>query len=185
MRKIVVGVILLALAGSGLAAMPGSTPIRRGGARVDERSTKLLPVGELAPEWQLNDAEGQTHALSEYRGKVVVLDFWATWCGPCSTVMARMQKLHEKLKERGVVVIGVNSWEQNDPVEVMKKKGYDYKLLLKGEEIADAYGVTTLPAVYVIGADGKVIYRHEGLDDKNLSSLIEKYFKESGHTGLL
>jgi hypothetical protein len=62
----------------------------------------------------------------------------------------------------------------------MKKKRFSYELLLKGEGIAEAYKVTTLPVVYIIGVDGRVIYCHEGLDDKNLSSVIEKYFKANG-----
>jgi hypothetical protein len=73
--------------------------------------------------------------------------------------------------------LGVNSWENNDPVALMKKKHYSYGLLLKGEEIAEAYKVTILPVVYIIGADGRVMYSHEGVDDKNLASLIEKYFR--------
>ena len=60
----------------------------------------------------------------------------------------------------------------------MKKKRYSYGLLLKGEEIAAAYKVVSLPVVYIIGADGRVIYCHEGVDDKNLASLIEKYLRE-------
>lgn len=142
-----------------------------------EQEMKLLPVGESAPDWQLSDAEGKVHSLSEYRGKVVVLDFWATWCGPCKDVMPRMQKLYEKYKDQGVVVFGVNSWEKKDPLELMKQKRYSYGLLLKGEQIAEAYRVTSLPAVYMIGTDGRIIYCHEGVDDKNLASLIEKYLK--------
>jgi thiol-disulfide isomerase/thioredoxin len=142
-----------------------------------KQEMKLLPVGDTAPDWQLTDSEGKTHSLAEYRGKVVVMDFWATWCGPCKDVMTRMQKLHEKYKDQGVVVFGVNSWEKKDPVELMKQKRYNYGLLLKGEDIAAAYKVTSLPAVYMIGADGKIIYCHEGVDDKNLASLIEKYLK--------
>jgi thiol-disulfide isomerase/thioredoxin len=152
---------------------PGPKPKR-------ERHNMLLPVGDMAPDWQLSDALGETHTLSKYRGKVVVMDFWATWCGPCATIMPRIQKLHEKFGNREVVVFGVNSWERNDPVAVMKKKGYSYELLLKGEDIAEAYKVTTLPVVYIIGVDGKIIYCHEGLDHKNLASVIEKYFKENG-----
>ena len=82
-----------------------------------------------------------------------------------------------KFKDQGVVVFGVNSWEKKDPVELMKQKRYGYGLLLKGEEIAEAYKVTSLPAVYMIGTDGRIIYCHEGPDDKNLASLIEKYLK--------
>jgi len=138
-----------------------------------EKISKLLAVGEIAPEWQLTDAEGKVHSLSEYRGTVVVMDFWATWCGPCAEVMPRMQKLHEKYKDRGVEVFGVNAWEKEDPLTLMRKKHYTYGLLLKGEEIADRYGISLLPVVYIIGADGRILYRHEGVA-KDFATVIEK-----------
>jgi len=140
----------------------------------------LLAVGDPAPDWKLADPEGRTHTLSEYRGRVVVLDFWATWCGPCAKVMPRLEKLQKKYREQGVVVLGVNSWETGDPVAAMSKKGCTYTLLLKGEEMAPAYGVTSLPVVYVIGVDGTVIYAHAGPDQKNLGELIEKHLGDHG-----
>ena len=135
----------------------------------------LLAVGDPAPDWTLKDAEGRAHSLSEYKGKVVVLDFWATWCGPCAKVMPRMEKLQRKYGERGLVVFGVNSWETGDAVAAMNKKGCTYRLLLKGEEIAPAYGVTSLPVVCVIGADGRVIYCHAGAEHKELADVIERH----------
>jgi peroxiredoxin len=144
---------------------------------VREHKVKLLPVGEPAPNWELRDQEGKVHSLGEYRGKVVVMDFWATWCGPCAEVMPRMQKLHEKFADKGVVVLGVNSWEENDPIALMQKKRFSYRLLLKGENLAEAYKVTMLPVVYIIGDDGTIIYCHGGVDDKNLTSLIQKYIE--------
>lgn len=155
--------------------IPGPSPKPR-----QKKVMKLLDVGETAPDWQLTDAGGQAHSLSSYRGQVVVMDFWATWCLPCAKVMPRMQKLHEKLSNRGVVVFGINSWENGDAVALMTTKGYSYGLLLKGEKIAEAYKVTTLPVVYIVGLDGKIIYCHEGEDDKDLSKVIEKYFKVNG-----
>jgi thiol-disulfide isomerase/thioredoxin len=139
-----------------------------------------LPVGDIAPDWKLNNAAGEVHSLAQYRGKVIVMDFWATWCGPCAEIMPRLQKLHEKLADKGVVVLGVNSWENSDPVTFMQKKRYGYELLLNGEQIAEAYKVTTLPVVYIIGLDGKIIYCHEGEGQKDLSAVIEKYFKTNG-----
>ena len=171
MRRIGIALIILALCSLGPIVSSQETKTSR------ERSMKLLPAGETAPDWQLSDADGKPHSLSEYRGKIVVMDFWATWCGPCKEVMPRMQKLYERYQDKEVVVLGVNSWENNDPVALMKKKHYSYGLLLKGEEIAEAYKVTILPVVYIIGADGRVMYSHEGVDDKNLASLIEKYFR--------
>lgn len=142
-----------------------------------EQVMKLLEVGETAPDWQLTGAEGQAHSLSSYRGQVVVMDFWATWCLPCAKVMPRMQKLHEKFSNGGVVVFGINSWENGDATALMTKKGYRYGLLLNGEQIAESYKVTTLPVVYIVGVDGKIIYCHEGEDHKDLSAMIEKHLK--------
>ena len=156
-------------------------PFRAGAAPAEgEERASLLSVGDAAPDWKLTDPQGRAHTLAEYRGRVVVLDFWATWCGPCARVMPRLEKLHRKYGGQGLVVFGVNSFETGDPVSAMSRKGYTYTLLLKGEELAPAYGVESLPVVYVIGADGKVIYSHAGPDHKNLSDLVEKHLATRG-----
>jgi thiol-disulfide isomerase/thioredoxin len=124
----------------------------------------LLPVGEVAPEWELRDPSGAVHRLLDYRGKVVVLGFWATWCGPCVRAMPEMQRLHELYKDKGVVILGINCWEESNPAAWMRENGYSYGLLLKGEDIAQSYKVSTLPAVYVIGGDGRIIHRFTGID---------------------
>jgi peroxiredoxin len=157
-----------------------AAPAHRGRDDEPGEGARLLAVGDLAPDWKLSDAEGRTHSLSEYRGKVVVLDFWATWCAPCSKVMPRMEKLHQKYKDQGVAVFGVSSWETGDPVAVMKKKKCTYGLLLRGEEVAPVYGVSILPAVCIVGVDGRVIYSHAGADHKDLDALIREHLKAHG-----
>lgn len=126
----------------------------------------LLALGETAPDWALRDPEGKEHRLSDSKGKVVVLDFWATWCGPCKKVMPEVQALHEKNKDKNVVVLGVSTFERRDPVNApaayMKEKGYTYGLLVKGDEVSRAYGIEAIPTVYVIGPDGRVAYRSTG-----------------------
>ena len=144
------------------------------------KENRLLAVGAPAPDFTLSDAAGAQHTLSAYRGRIVVLDFWATWCGPCAKLMPRMQKLRDKYADRGVLVFGVNAWEQNDPAALMRTKNFTYGLLLKGEEITRAYGIINLPVVYVIGADGRIVYGHEGVDGKDLGGLIEKQLKAAG-----
>jgi peroxiredoxin len=172
------------LAGLALTAcclMTAAQPFHREAERGAEKERAgLLDVGDPAPDWTLRDAEGRAHALAEYRGRVVVLDFWATWCTLCSKVMPRMEKLHRKYGGQGVVVFGVSSWETGDPAAKMKQKNCTYGLLLKGEEIAPAYGVETLPAVCVIGPDGRVVYSHTGPDPKGLDDAIEKQLKGQG-----
>jgi peroxiredoxin len=176
MKRMVAG-LALALSCLLLAAGAPSTTKADGGAN---GRAGLLAVGDPAPDWTLRDAGGRAHTLSEYRGRVVVLDFWATWCALCSKVMPRMEKLHRKYKGQGVAVFGVSSFETGDPAAMMKKKNCTYGLLLKGEEIAPAYGVETLPVVCVIGPDGRVVYSHAGADHKNLESVVEKLLKGQG-----
>ncbi|MGE3106863.1 MAG: redoxin domain-containing protein [Phycisphaerales bacterium] len=139
-------------------------------------------VGDVAGEWALKDADGKEHKLSDFKGKVVVMDFWATWCGPCKMAMPGLQKLHEKLKDKGVVVVGVNM--ADDPAEAakyMQKKKFTYLGLYNGDPVAEAYGVGPIPQFYVIGVDGKVIHHAIGFDpagEKKLEEIIEKHLDE-------
>ena len=173
MKKSVAGVVIAVC-----CLLTAVCPSRAGVGEEPKGRAGLLAVGDPAPDWTLKDAEGVSHSLSEYRGSVVVLDFWASWCGPCAKVMPRMEKLHQKYMDQRVVVFGVNSWETGDAVATMNKKGCTYKLLLKGEEIAPEYGVTSLPVVCVIGVDGRVIYCRAGAEHKNLADVIEKHLGE-------
>ncbi|HZG53881.1 MAG TPA: TlpA disulfide reductase family protein [Pyrinomonadaceae bacterium] len=177
MKKNVAGIALSLCC---LIAAAHPSPGNAGGGEKSEDGARLLAVGDLAPDWKLSDPDGRTHSLSEYRGRVVVLDFWATWCAPCAKVMPRMEKLHRKYKDQGVAVFGLSSWETGDPTAVMKKKNCTYGLLLKGEEVAPLYGVAILPSVCVIGVDGKVIYSHTGADHQNLDALIKEHLKARG-----
>jgi thiol-disulfide isomerase/thioredoxin len=119
-------------------------------------------ASQAAPDWTLKDSDGKDVSLSDYRGKVVVMDFWATWCGPCRAIMPNLQKLHEKYKDKGVVVLGLNCWESADPVAFMKENGYTYGLILKADEVAKAYGVSAIPTLVVVGPDGKIRHRALG-----------------------
>lgn len=147
------------------------------------QSIGLLTSGTLAPEWKLFDAEGKEHKLSDYRGKVVVMDFWATWCGPCVASMPTMQALHEKYAKKGVVVIGISNREEEgtDSLGFMKKKGLNYQLLIKGDSIVSAYKAEALPTFYIIGKEGQIIYAKRGynkLETDDLEKVIDQYLKD-------
>jgi thiol-disulfide isomerase/thioredoxin len=151
---------------------------RAAGSRAAAPKPAGPQVGSAAPDWALSDATGKEHKLADYKGKVVVLDFWATWCGPCKAAMPGVQAIHDKYKSKGVAVFGVNCWESADAAKYMKENKYTYGLLLKGDDVATKYGVSGIPTIYVIGADGKVVYQSTGFaGEEAVEAAIERGLK--------
>ena len=143
---------------------------------------KLLTVGSKAPDWSLQTPDGKTVSLSTLRGSVVVLDFWAVWCGPCVAAMPHVQKLHEKYNGKGVKIFGLNTWERegNDPVKFMKDKEYTYGLLLKSDDVAKAYGVSGIPTFYIIDQKGNIAHTAVGFSpkDKKIEETIAQLLED-------
>jgi thiol-disulfide isomerase/thioredoxin len=122
----------------------------------------FLAVGMAAPEWSLKDPEGVEHKLSDYKGKVVFMDFWATWCPPCRAAMPSVQRLHDKYKNKGVVVLGLDFNDNKDPAKYMKEHEFTYLLLLNAEKLADQYKISGIPAFFIVGKDGRIVYTGVG-----------------------
>jgi len=143
----------------------------------------LLAVGSAAPDWVLKDSSGKSVRLSSLRGRVVVLDFWATWCGPCKVAMPAVQKLHEKFKDKPVSIFGLSCWESGDAAGYMKKQNFTYGLLLKGDDVAKQYKVQGIPTFYVIGPDGSVLWNSVGFDPAHAADIelaIERSLENAG-----
>jgi len=144
----------------------------------------LLPVGGEAPDWELKNSEGKTVTLKSLRGKVVVLEFWATWCGPCRMAMPGLQKLHERFADKPVAIFGVNCLERSrlaDPVAFIKQQGYTYGQLLDGTMVSRAYHVDGIPCSYIIGPDGKILDARAGFNpmmEQLTATIIEKALKK-------
>lgn len=144
-------------------------PRAQGQARVAQEPALNIP----APDFTLKDPDGTEHTLSAYRGKIVIIDFWATWCGPCLMVMPELQAIHEQFKNQDVVVMGVNAWENGDPKALMKARNWDYLLLLGGDQVAADYQVTGIPTMVVVGPDGKIVQRKVGAGPDVKAELVK------------
>jgi|GEM_PF-6256581 len=137
----------------------------------DEELSEL--VGEVAPSFELQSLQGEKITLEQLRGKVVVLDFWATWCGPCMAAMPQLQKVHESFEGKPVVVIGVNQQEdRTDVEEVVAEKGFQFTQLLDADStVGDAFLVSGIPQTVVIDTEGVVQAVHVGYSPR-IKSLL-------------
>lgn len=119
-------------------------------------------VGQPAPAFKLPDFEGNSVSLADFKGKVVFLDFWATWCGPCVSAMPHIQALYEKYKDKGLVVIGMNlDSDQEAAKKFAKEKGFTYRHLFAGE-IGDDYPLRGIPTFFIIDREAVVRYQESG-----------------------
>ncbi len=150
------------------------------GMQSEEQAPELkAKPGSDALDFKLSDPTGKEVTLASLKGRVVLLDFWATWCGPCKQAMPSIQKLHEKYKDKPVTIIGVNCWEKSDKlaIDYMAKKDFTYTLLLKGDDLAKAYGVSGIPTFILIDTEGKVLHAASGFSDgeeEHLAEMIDK-----------
>lgn len=123
---------------------------------------KELTAGATAPDWRLKTAEGETVALSQLRGKVVVLDFWANWCKPCHKLTPLFDQLVREYREKPVSFFTVSIWPGRDfnPSTFLKEHKMASTLLIGDDEVANNYGIWGVPTYYVVDASGKVAYLH-------------------------
>jgi peroxiredoxin len=121
-------------------------------------------VHSVAPELSLQDLNGQPLELANYRGKVVLLDFWATWCTPCRGEIPQFVALQDQYREQGLQVIGISMDDGPKPVrEFYQQFKMNYPVVLGNEKIVEAYGgVLGLPVMFLIGRDGQVAAKYVG-----------------------
>ena len=117
----------------------------------------------------LKDLQGKPFALSDYKGKVVVLDFWATWCPPCRKEIPGFIDLFNRYRSRGLAVIGVSMDESTSDIKRFAKQfKMNYPILLGAgrDDLERAFGSLPLPTAFVIGRDGRICAKHDGLTPK-------------------
>lgn len=139
---------------------------------------KKLPKPASAPDFLLKDMDGKLHSLKQYRGKVVLINFWATWCPPCIREMPSMESLFLKFKSRNFVILAINQWEDDERVfEFMGqlKSIPTFPILFDPDsKISSAYGVQGLPSSYIIDKQGRIVYRAKGGRDFDHPDIVRK-----------
>jgi cytochrome c biogenesis protein CcmG/thiol:disulfide interchange protein DsbE len=135
-------------------------------------------VGKPAPDFELETLDGKKVKLSDYRGKAVLLNFWATWCQPCKIEMPWLIEFQDKYRDQGFAIVGV-AMEDTEKPEIekfLKEMGVNYVVLLGKESVGESYGgVLGLPTTFYIGRDGTIVEQHAGLKGKpEIEALIQK-----------
>lgn len=139
-------------------------------------SPKAPPAAEHldrkpAANFTLADANGAKVTLADYKGKVVLLNFWATWCGPCKLEIPWFVEFNKTYKDRGLVVLGVSldddGWKSVKPYLAAKK--IDYTVVVGNDAVSKSYGdVDSLPTTFIIDRDGRIAFTHTGLVGRDL-----------------
>jgi len=133
-------------------------------------------VGEAAPAFALPDAAGKPLTLDAYRGKVVYLDFWASWCGPCRRAFPWMNEMLSKYGDRGLVIVAINvDKKRADADRFLQQNPARFDIVYDHQGVAPAaYAVKGMPTSYLLDAQGKVIAVEEGFHDDNRVDLEER-----------
>jgi thiol-disulfide isomerase/thioredoxin len=143
-------------------------------AGVSELETRLGSLGFQTPkeelqafEFNLEDLTGRQRSLSAYKGKVVFLNFWATWCGPCRAEVPSMVQLYKELKNQGLTILAVNSQESLEQVSTfVEEMGMGFPVLLDSTgKVGSIYGVRAIPTTYIIDPQGAIRGRMVGTRD--------------------
>jgi len=139
-----------------------------------------------APGFSLTDMDGEQHTLDDYRGKVIMLNLWATWCPPCRREIPSMESIFQDLKDKGFVVLAVNQFETPDHVFAYMGQLSVYPtfpvLFDRDSKVSELYGVKGLPTTLLINKQGQVAYRALGgrdFDHPRVRAIVNQLLTEN------
>lgn len=157
--------VLLGLLLTALVATPFLLSVRAEDASSGTAQAETLAVLGSAPAWKLTALDGSAIGSESLKGKVVVVDFWATWCGPCIHEIPGYVALQKKYADRGLVIVGLSVDQKGEAAvnPFAKKMGVNYPLALADSEIIEAFGgFEAIPTTFLIDREGKIRHRKTG-----------------------
>ncbi|MDT8404810.1 TlpA disulfide reductase family protein [Sulfuriflexus sp.] len=142
----------------------------------DKQTLPTLATPFAAVDFELDGEDGRTYRLSDYRGQVVLINFWATWCPPCRYEMPSLERLWQQVKGKGVVILAINVGEDEDTIfEFMGQYPMTFPLPMDQDgKVIKAYPVMGLPTSYIISPQGQVTHRAVGSREWDDAGLIEQ-----------
>jgi thiol-disulfide isomerase/thioredoxin len=155
---------------------PGTEP--EGDAENVEPASPVILPGAPAPNFSLPDRSGRAHSLASFRGRPVLIDFWATWCGPCRQTMPEVERLHQKYA-RQLQVVGINI-EGNSPdvLSYLDDGNYTFQVLFDSgnweSPVANIYGVNSIPRTFLLDRNSRILYsgHPQGLTEELLEAAV-------------
>jgi peroxiredoxin len=174
-----------------LAQLKSDYPDSKPGKQVDQILTgiekqkaakeiqKKLAVGTVFPDFQEQDLDGKPLSIANYKGKIVLVDFWATWCGPCVGELPNVLKAYEKYHAQGFEIIGVSlDNKAEDLKNFIKTKGVVWPQYFDGKgwqsKLAGVYGIMSIPATYLLDGEGKIVAKDGELRGDGLAKALAK-----------
>lgn len=138
------------------------------------------PTGtKKAPDFSLKTSSGKTIVLSKLKGKTVVVNFWATWCGPCRAEIPGFMEVYEKYKSKGLEIVGISldegGWSDVGPF--VKQLNIPYPVVLGNSKVAEQYGnIDAIPTTFIVDKDGHIVSRHIGyMKKEDFETTIKPY----------
>ena len=141
-----------------------------------EIETAPPSIESTAPDFTLKDVNGKTVKLSDYKGKVILIEFWATWCPPCRELTPVLNKIYEKYKDKGFVILALTLEDIDTVKDYIKDHRVKYPVVIATIETTKQYGIIGIPVSFLIDKEGAIASRHMYTPDfvKELTFEIEK-----------